>query len=149
MRLAREQGSPSPEYLKRDSVQWLHRVSVPHPWEAGCTWSRRKEGEEVRLQEFPAALFAAEVMRGGGGRRGPPVCPLAPKGPGSPLSPITEEEVRPGEGREPPHSPLHPHSSRQTGVPRGGPDVAHSGRHGLAGLWKVGTSVAPFYPFYQ
>lgn len=31
-------------------------VSLPHPGKAGCTWSRRKEGEEVRLQGFPGAL---------------------------------------------------------------------------------------------
>lgn len=47
-------------------------VSLPCPWEAGCTWSRRKEGEEVRLQEFPGALFPAEIMgdEEEGGRRG-------------------------------------------------------------------------------
>lgn len=36
-------------------------VSLPHTGKAGCTWSRRKEGEEVRLQGFPGSL-SAEIM---------------------------------------------------------------------------------------
>lgn len=71
----------------------------PTPWEAGCTWSRRKEGEEVRLQEFPGALYSAEIMgderkEGGGaddiGNEGPLApkkesCPASPQSPSSQL----------------------------------------------------------------
>lgn len=38
-------------------------VSLPHPGKAGCTWSRRKEGEEVRLQGFPGALSLLRSWR--------------------------------------------------------------------------------------
>lgn len=61
----------------RQSYQWLllswGDYPSPTPWEAGCTWGWRKEGEEVRQQEFPGALFPAEIMRDveEEGRRGP------------------------------------------------------------------------------
>lgn len=37
--------------------------ALPHPGKAGCTWSRRKEGEEVRLQGFPGALSLLRSWR--------------------------------------------------------------------------------------
>lgn len=56
----------------------------PTPWEAGCTWSRGKEGEEVRLQEFPGAQFPAEIMgmrrkEGGGANNTGNEGPLVPR----------------------------------------------------------------------
>lgn len=38
-------------------------VSLPHDGKAGCTWSRRKEGEEVRLQGFPGSLSLLRSWR--------------------------------------------------------------------------------------
>lgn len=58
-------GALIPKEVPRGGFHWLLReqpLPSPPPWEAGCTWSRRKEGEEVRLQEFPGALFLAEIL---------------------------------------------------------------------------------------
>lgn len=56
-------GGPVPECLEEavPGLSWGDCPS-PTPGEAGCTWSRRKEGEKVRLQGFPGVLFPGEIM---------------------------------------------------------------------------------------
>lgn len=51
---------------------WGRWRPSPTPGEAGCTWSWRKEGEEVRLQELPGARSPgpAGITRAGGRREG-------------------------------------------------------------------------------
>lgn len=71
-------GGPVPECLEEavPGLSWGDCPS-PTPGEAGCTWSRRKEGEKVRLQGFPGVLFPGEIMgmkrKEGGGTFSPPL----------------------------------------------------------------------------
>lgn len=129
------------------AAQGAARAGCPSttPWEAGCTWSRRKEGEEVRLQEFPGAPWPAEIMgmrrkAGGGangtenGRRAPAWPATAPQHPqpsggtkpiqrsltSLPLSPCHRKESRGSEreGRLPtsPRRQPYPYRNCQTMV---------------------------------
>lgn len=116
----------------------------PTPGEAGCTWSRRKEGEKVRLQGFPGVLFPAEIIgmkrKEGGGTFSSPLkkkestslaCLLPPKDPQSSAGPreapsLLNPSYRGGSrslerDRKPQYSlpHAHPHWNCQARVPPG------------------------------